>query len=102
MVLPVADAIAQVANNFKEHVEKIIQQVDSGLSKLTCFPYTVGFPSSEDVELILDVCKQYQTAGYNVKLIKQSTSETQKNAYILYLNHSAAYTDAGTHVLFKC
>lgn len=102
MVLPVADAINQVADNFKQHVEKIIQQVDAGLAKQTSFPYTIGFPNSESVDIILDVCNKYKAAGYNVKLVKQGVTETQKNAYVLFLNHSAVYTDTGSHILFKC
>ena len=102
MVLPLADAITQVADNFTKRVDKLVQQIDEGIAKITCFPYTIGFDSREEVAVLTAVCTKYQTAGYNLKLVKHTVTENQKNAYIMYLTHSAPYADAGSHVLFKC
>lgn len=102
MVLPVADAITQVADNFTKHVEDLIQKIDSGLAKLVSFPYTIGFSPREEVSVLEDIATKYQAAGYNVKLVKATVTDTQPNGYILHIRHGNPYSDTGTHILFKC
>lgn len=100
MPIPVADAIALLAVNSKEHVESLVTQIDASISKMFSFPLSVGFNKKEDVEVLKLVAEEYKSAGYNVLLIKSTAGSD--NAYILYLTHGKPYIDKGSHVLFTC
>lgn len=100
MPIPVADAIALLAKNSQEHVEKLVEQIDASISKMFSFPLSVGFSKKEDVEVLKQVAAEYQKAGYNVLLSINSTSSD--NAYVLCLNHGTPYIQKGAHVLVAC
>ena len=100
MPIPVADAIALLAKNSQERLEKLVEQIDESVSKMFSFPLSVGFSKKEDIEVLKQVAAEYQKAGYNVLLIKNTSSSD--NAYVLYLNHGTPYVEKGSHVLIAC